>query len=381
MIYLDHNATTPLCNEALEAMLPWLQHGGNPSSIHEAGRRARAAIDDARDLLASLLGAKSHEIIFTSSGTESDNLALIGLARKHRHRGNHLITSATEHHAVLHAMEFLRDHENFDLTMLPVTKEGLIDPETVTAALRPETILVSIMTANNETGVIQPIEKLVTICREREILFHADAIQSFGKLPCFPKELGIDALSLAAHKFYGPSGAGLLWLRSGVSISKTQHGGFQEGERRPGTENVAAIVGMAVAAQVAVKEAALGKEAARQKKLREQLWSGIQKIYPAAIRHGSAEQTLCNTLNVCFPNCDGETLLIGLDLEGVCLSSGSACMVGSIQPSHVLQAMGASEELAKTAVRFSLGRKTTEEEIEATLVALKKVLERQKCLL
>ncbi|MFI0347278.1 MAG: cysteine desulfurase family protein [Chthoniobacterales bacterium] len=377
MIYLDHNATTPLCEEALNAMLPWLKNYGNASSIHSLGRNARAAIDNARDSLAALLQAKPHEIIFTSGGTESDNLALLGLARRHRHRGNHLITSSTEHHAVLHAMEFLRSRENFEITILPVNEFGEVSPGLLEAALRPETILVSIMAANNEIGAIQPISELATLCRNHNILFHSDAIQSFGKIKTIPRELNLDALSLAAHKFYGPKGVGLLWLREGIPLASIQHGGFQEGERRPGTENVAAIVGMAAAAKQAMDELSKGIETEREKKLREQLWQGIEKIYPLAIRHGTPEKTLPNTLNVSFPKCDGETLLIGLDLEGICLSSGSACMVGSIQASHVLQAMGVTEDLAKTAVRFSLGRQTTEEEIEITLRSLKKVLKRQ----
>ncbi|MBX9741944.1 MAG: cysteine desulfurase [Chthoniobacterales bacterium] len=381
MIYLDYNATTPLCQEALEAMLPWLQGGhenhGNPSSIHAPGRKARAAIDEARDQWAQWLQAKSHEIIFTAGGTESDNLALLGLARRHDQKGNHLITASTEHHAVLHAMETLRDREGFKLTILPVQSDGMVDPERLREALRPETILVSIMETNNETGVIQPIAELAAICRERGVFFHTDAVQSFGKRSCLPMELGVDALSLAAHKFYGPKGVGVLWLRSGVSINAIQHGGFQENERRPGTEDVASIVGMTAAAKVALQSVAQGVEARREEALRKQLWEGIKKIYPLANRHGTPEQTLFNTLNVSFPHTDGETLIMGLDLEGIAVSSGSACMVGSVQASHVLQAMGVSPKIAQTAVRFSLGRGTTTVDIEGTLLGLEKVLKRQ----
>lgn len=381
MIYLDYNATTPLCQEALEAMLPWLQgtHGayGNPSSIHRAGRQVRAALDEARDQWACWLQAKPHEIIFTAGGTESDNLALLGLARRHRTKGNHLITAATEHHAVLHTMEILRDREGFELTILPVDHEGIVDLKVLEEALRPETILVSIMEANNETGVIQPIAELASLCRKHGVLFHTDAVQTFGKRRCMPLELGVDALSLTAHKFYGPKGAGLLWVRSGVSINSIQHGGFQENERRPGTEDVASIVGMTAAAKIALHEMAEGKEAARENVLREALWKGIHDLYPATVRHGDPEKTLFNTLNVHFPNTDGETLIMALDLEGVGVSSGSACMVGSIQPSHVLQAMGVPPALAQTAVRFSLGRQTTAADIERTLKALARVLQRQ----
>ncbi|MEI6416936.1 MAG: cysteine desulfurase family protein, partial [Verrucomicrobiota bacterium] len=293
-------------------------------------------------------------------------------------RGHHLITAATEHHAVLHAMKFLQEHDGFEVTYLTVDHDGLVRPEVLREALRPDSILVSIMQANNETGTIQPIAELAAMCRERSILFHTDAIQSFGKMASFPKELGVDAWSIAAHKFYGPKGVGLLWLRSGTSICSIQHGGAQEGERRPGTEDVASIVGMTAAAEVALRAVSEGVEAPRQRALREELWKGITALYPRALRHGSLETTLFNTLNVSFPGCDGETLLMALDLEGICLSSGSACMVGSIQASHVLQAMHVSEEEAHTAVRFSLGRGTTQEEIAKTLVALERVLARQR---
>ena len=379
MIYLDHNATTPLCPEARNAMLPLLGDLlGNPSGIHAYARVARAAVDEARDRIAGLLGAKSHEIIFTSGGTESCNLAILGLARRHRStEKNHLVTASTEHHAVLHAMRSLAEREEFELTEVPVDGQGVIDPEVFAAALRPETILASVMIANNETGVIQPIVDLAALCRERGILFHTDAVQAFGKIACKPGELGVDALSATAHKFHGPHGAGFLWLRSGVSIEAIQHGGFHENERRPGTENIPAIAGMAAAAEVVVRMVASAEESVRESALRDRLWSGISQIDPMAVRNAPSAPALANTLNVSFPGCDGETLLMGLDLEGVAASSGSACMVGSIQASHVLLAMGVSEELARATVRFSLGRETTPEAIDATLVALSRVLGRQ----
>lgn len=379
MIYLDHNATTPLRSEARAAMLPLLEGGtGNPSGIHAPGRRARAAIDEARDTIASLLGAKSHEIIFTSGGTESCNLALLGLARRHRATGkNHLLTAATEHHAVLHTMRSLASREGFDLTILPVDAQGRVDPATFVDALRPETLLASVMMANNETGVIQSVASLALLCRERGILFHTDAVQAFGKIPCLPRELGIDALSATAHKFYGPLGAGFLWLRSGVSLDAIQYGGFHENERRPGTENAAAIAGMAVAAKLAVAEVGEGSESLRLQALRERLWSGIGEISPCAVRNAALVPTISNTLNVSFPGCDGETLLMGLDLEGVAASSGSACMVGSIQASHVLLAMGVSESTARSTVRFSMGSRTTEQDIDTTIQALARVIARQ----
>jgi cysteine desulfurase len=373
LIYLDYNATTPLAPEAMEAMLPFLRrHYGNASSIHAAGRIARAAIDDARDRIARLLGAKSHEIIFTSGGTEADNLAILGLARAHASRGRRLITAATEHHAVLHAFDYLEKHEGFRVTWLPVDGDGLIDPGELRDAISPETTLVSIMTANNETGVLQPMPELSAICRERGVLFHTDAIQSFGKEPL---DLALyDAVSLAAHKFCGPAGAGVLWLRAGVPIQNIQHGGAHENQRRPGTENVAGIAGMAAAAEMAAAAMETGRP--RLAAMRERLWSGVREAFPPAIRNGRPEHILANTLNVSFPGLEGEGLLINLDLEGVCASSGSACMVGSVVPSHVLIAMGRPPETAQATVRFSLGKWNTPEEIERTIALLPRIIAR-----
>jgi cysteine desulfurase len=274
-------------------------------------------------------------------------------------------------------MRSLARREGFRLTELPVDSRGLVDPSEFAAALGSGTILASVMLANNETGVIQPIAELAAICRERGILFHTDAVQAFGKIPCRPSELGVDALTATSHKFYGPHGAGFLWLRSGLSIESIQHGGYHENERRPGTENAVAIAGMTMAAECALKEVSEGSEALRQAALREKLWEGIRQLFPAAIRNATGAPVIANTLNVSFPGCDGETLLMGLDLEGVAVSSGSACMVGSVMPSHVLLAMGLPEETARATVRFSLGRATTEEEIVLTIAALARVLARQ----
>jgi cysteine desulfurase len=376
MVYLDYNATTPLAAEALAAMLPFLRDSfGNASSIHAAGRAARAAVDDSRERLAAVLGVRPHEIIFTSGGTEACNLAVLGIARAHAPRGRHLITAAVEHHAVLHAFEHLKHHEEFDLTILPVDRFGCVDPADLKSALRQDTVLVSVMQANNETGTIQPIEELTAICRERRICFHTDAIQSFGKLAVRPDDLGASAVSLAAHKFYGPPGAGALYLRAGVAISRIVHGGSHENSRRPGTENVAAIAGMSAAAELA--ENARSGEQPRLGVLRDRLWQGIKARFPGAIRNGHPEHTLANTLNVTFPGLDGEILLIGLDLEGVCASSGSACMVGSVQPSHVLIAMGVEPKAAASTVRFSLGTSTSDYHIEHCLRALETVVGRQ----
>lgn len=375
MIYLDHNATTPLAPEAAEAMRPFLdQHFGNPSSIHAAGREARAAVDLARDRIAALLGAKPHEIIFTSGGTEADNLAVLGLARQRAALGRHIITCGTEHHAVLHPCQHLRRHEGFQLTVLRVDGTGRLDPGQVAEAFTPETTLVSIMTANNETGTLQPVGEIAALCRERGVVFHSDAIQSFGKQRLAIEDF--DALSLAAHKFRGPKGAGVLVLRSGVSISAIQFGGAHENQRRPGTENVAAIVGMAEAAALAV--GGIEEEAARQARLRDRLAEGVLAAFPEARMHGHPSQRLANTLNVSFPGLDGEGLLMALDLAGVAASSGSACMVGSVQPSHVLLEMGVPTEIAQATVRFSLGKETTAAEIERAIERIAGVLSQRE---
>ncbi|MFV0414934.1 MAG: cysteine desulfurase family protein [Chthoniobacterales bacterium] len=379
MVYLDYNATAPMLPEAREAMLHCLETAqGNPSSIHSPGREARAILDDAREQMAALLGVKAHEIIFTSGGTEANNAAIFGLARSQQERGKHLITSAIEHHAVLHAFEYLRDQEGFDLTLLPVDADGQVAPEKLREALRSDTTLVSVMSANNETGVRQDIKKFAEITRDAGALFHSDMVQSFGKEKVLPTDLGIDALSIAAHKFGGPKGTGLLWLRAGLPLTNLMVGGAQENQRRAGTENVAAIAGQTAAAQAALatEPAALETIQTHQIYLREKLWSGIQELCPQAVRNGNPALCLANTLNVSFPNVDGESLLIGLDLEGICVSSGSACMVGSMQASHVLLAMGVAPELAGSTVRFSLGKATDEKEIDDTIMALRRVLER-----
>jgi cysteine desulfurase len=375
MIYLDYNATTPLCAAAREAMEPFLtRHYGNPSSVHAAGREARAGVDDARDRLADLLGAKPHELIFTSSGTESNNLAVLGLARAHASRGRHLICASTEHHAVLNAFEHLAERESFDVTFLPVDRHGRINPAELDHAIRDETILVSIMTANNETGVVQPIADLGQLCEERGVLLHSDMVQSFGKVETDLRRGGLAAASFAAHKFYGPKGAGLLYLRAGVAIEAVQFGGAHENQRRPGTENVTAIVGMAAAAEIVMRDRA--EEQEREEILRDRLWTRINAACPDAIQNGDVSDRLANTLNVSFPGLSSETILMALDLEGVCASSGSACMVGSVVASHVLLAMGLSGELASSAVRFSLGRETTEQDIESAGAIIGRVIDR-----
>ena len=373
MIYLDYNATTPLCDKAREAMLPYLgRHFGNPSSVHAAGREARAAIDDARDKLAALLRVKPHEIIFTGGGTESCNLAVLGLARRGSCRGGHLISAKSEHHAVLNAVEHLEKHESFEVTWLNVSSDGIVDIDQLAKSIRPETRLVSIMAANNETGVIQPMREVSQICRERAALLHSDMVQSFGKIET---DLSlVDAASFAAHKFYGSKGAGFLFLRSGLSIQPIMFGGAHENERRPGTENVPAIAGMAAAAEWTSRDRE--EEQQREAKLHDELWTRISQNVPDAKQNGANAPRLANTLNLSLLGLDSETLLIALDLEGVCASSGSACMVGSVVASHVLLAMGLPIERARSAVRFSLGKWTTAEEIKATGDAVQKIVER-----
>ena len=375
MIYLDYNATTPLCQPVSEAMRPFLdRHYGNPSSVHAAGREARAGVDDARDRLADLLGAKPHELIFTSGGTESNNLAVLGLARAHRGRGRHLICASTEHHAVLHAFEHLGRREEFEVTLLPVDDRGRVNPDELGRAIRSDTTLVSIMTANNETGVLQPMEELANVCEDRGVLLHSDMVQSFGKLETCLSKSGLAAASFAAHKFHGPKGAGLLYLRAGLPIEAVQFGGAHENQRRPGTENVPAIVGMAAAAEWTLRDRA--REQNREGSLRDRLWNHIAESFPSATQNGDATHRLANTLNVSFAGLSSETILMGLDLEGVCASSGSACMVGSVVASHVLLAMGLPASLAGSAVRFSLGQETTEEEIDRAGDVIARIMNR-----
>jgi len=373
VIYLDYNATTPLCDPARAAMLPYLErYFGNPSSVHAAGREARAAIDNARDKLATLLGVKSSQLIFTSGGTEACNLAVLGLARGHTSRRAHVVSNKAEHHAVLNTIEELEKREGLEATWLNVSRDGIVDLDQLADSIRPETCLVSIMTANNETGVIQPLREISKICRDKGALLHSDVVQSFGKTKI---DLSlVDAASFAAHKFYGPKGAGLLFLRSGLSIQPVMFGGAHENERRPGTENVAGIAGMAAAAEWVEQHA----NHERESKLRDDLWNRIAAISPGAVQNGDPECRLANTLNVSFPGIDSETMLMALDLEGVCASSGSACMVGSVVASHVLLAMGLPMERASSAIRFSLGQWTTAEEIDAAAKAVECILHRLK---
>ncbi len=375
MIYLDYNATTPLCDAAREAMLPYLgRYFGNPSSVHAAGREARAAIDNARDKLGALLRAKPGEIIFTGGATESCNLGVLGLARSSSSRGGHVISNKAEHHAVLHPLEHLEQHEGFEVTWLNVSESGLVDLDQLADSIRPDTRLVSIMTANNETGVIQPMREISKICRDRGVLLHSDMVQAFGKTDVDVSL--VDVASFAAHKFYGPKGTGFLCLRAGLPIQPIMFGGAHENQRRPGTENVAGIAGMAAAAEWILRDRETEQE--RRAQLRDQLWRSVADVFPDAQQNGDPTHRLANTLNASFIGVDSETMLMALDLEGICASSGSACMVGSVRASHVLLAMGLPMERARSAIRLSLGKWTTAEEIAATGNVLDRIAKRTK---
>jgi cysteine desulfurase len=373
-VYLDYNATTPVRPEVVDAMLPyWRDHFGNPSSVHWAGRRAKQALEDAREQVAAFIQARPTEIIFTSGGTESNNLALHGILNATRRASAHVITSAIEHSSILEPLGQLAA-EGVAVTKLPVDSEGQVRVEDLRSALRAETCLVSISLANHELGAIQPIAELCRIAKERKMLFHVDAVQAAGKLPLDVNQLSVDLLSLSAHKIHGPKGIGALYVRKGVTLSPLMTGGPQEREKRPGTENVAATVGFGVAATLAAQE--LESTAAHCLCLTRRLWEGIQATIPSVTLNGAARNRLANTLNVWFAGAAGEGLMMGLDLAGIAVSTGSACAAGSLEPSHVLLALGRDEAAAKSALRFSVGKYTTEQEIERVLAVLPGVVQR-----
>jgi cysteine desulfurase len=374
--YLDENATTRLDPAVRRVMEPLLEaHLGNPSSVHAEGRRARGEIDLARDVIAAWLKAKPSEIIFTSGGTESCNLAIQGLARARRAKGRHLITAKSEHHAVLQVFQALEKSGEFDVTFMGVDAAGLIDPNELAGAIRDDTTLVSIMSANNETGVCQPMRELGAICARRGVLLHTDAIQSAGKELLDLRGWQAGALSLTAHKMGGPLGVGLLWLKSGVPLARLLEGGSHENERRPGTENAPAIAGFAEAVRRHGEVNA--EEARRQFRWMERLWEKLKSL-GGARRNGDPVRRLPNTLNVSFAGLRGEDLLIGLDLAGLAVSSGSACLVGSAQPSHVLAAMGLPVTGAAATVRFSIGAGIKDEDAPEVARRVGEVVRRQR---
>ena len=368
-IYLDHAATTPVRPEVLEAMLPHFgERFGNPSSIYPLGQDASDAVAQAREDLAAVIGASPREVFFTSGGTESDNWALKGFARANAAKGRHIVTSAIEHHAVLHACQAL-EREGFEVTYLPVDEHGLVRPDDLRQAMRPDTTLVSVMFANNEIGSIQPVAELAAIAHEHGAAFHTDAVQAFGHEPIDVDELGIDMLSASAHKIYGPKGVGLLYVRRGVKLENLLDGGQQERGPRGTTENVPGIVGFAKAAQLAASE--LAPEHDRQLALRDHAIRRILDEIPYAKLNGSWENRLANNVNVSFEFIEGEGMLLQLAARGICVSSGSACTSGSLDPSHVLLAIGLPHEVAHGSLRMTIGRATTREEIDFAVDSLK----------
>lgn len=375
-IYLDYNATTPLRPEALAAMLPYVSaHFGNPSSVHWAGRRAKQGLEEARAHVAALLHARPSEVLFTSGGTESNNLAVrgaLGTARSHR-KGAHVITTAIEHASVLEPLRVLAG-AGCTLTVVPVNHEGRVSVDDLLMALQPETALVSIGLANHEIGAIQPLAALSRVTRERGVLLHVDAVQAAGKLPLDVNSLGVDLLSLSAHKLYGPKGMGALYVRKGTELAPLFSGGPQEREKRPGTENVAAAVGFGVAAALAAQE--LESNASHYLRLTTRLWAGMRERIPHVSLNSPERGRLSNTLNVGFAGATGEGLMMGLDLAGIAVSTGSACAAGSLEPSHVLLALGRDTAAAKSAIRFSVGKNTTEQEIDRALAVLPGIVER-----
>lgn len=362
-VYLDHNASTSVHPEVLEAMLPFFsERFGNPSSIHGFGREARDGVEGARERVAHFLRVGKDEIVFTSGGTESDNVAVKGIAAA-RGRG-HIVTSAVEHHAVLRSVQAL-EKAGFEATYVPVDGHGMVDPDDVRRALRSDTIVVSIMHANSEVGTIQPVGAIGRLTREREIPFHVDAVQTFGKLPLDLDALGIDLLSFSSHKIYGPKGIAGLYIRKGTRMVSVQHGGEHERRRRAGTENVPGIVGLGRAVEVRARD--MAAEETRVRGLRDRLWAGLERRVPEIRLNGHPTERLPGTCNVCFRHIESESIVLGLDLKGVAVSAGSACTSGSIEPSHVLVAMGVPLDWAMGAVRCSLGRTTTAEDVDYVL--------------
>jgi len=373
-VYMDHAATTPVREEVLEAMLPYFaDRFGNVSSVHSFGQQARSAVAEARKTVADCIGADPAEICFTSGGTEANNLAITGVARAYEKKGKHIICSKIEHHAGLNCFQDLED-KGFSASYLPVDGTGLVDPEKLREAVTQDTTLVSVMLANNETGTVEPVPELAAVATENGAVFHTDAVQAVGKIPVDVNQLDVDLLTISAHKIYGPKGIGALFIRKGTRIAPLLHGGHHERNRRAGTENVPAIVGFAKAIELARDE--LPVESARLAALRGRLEQGIRDRIGRVRTNGSATSRLPNVLNVRFESVEGEPLVIGLDMKGVAVSTGSACTSGSLEPSHVLRAMGVPPAAAQQSVRFSLGRTNTEQDVDYVLEVLPELVER-----
>jgi cysteine desulfurase len=376
--YLDYNSTTPVDRRVLDAMLPYFAATfGNASSIHSSGQRARSAVDAARESVAALIDAKPAEIVFTSGGTEADNLALFGIIAASGKPRKHVITTSIEHHAVLNSCQHL-ETQGIEVSYVPVGSDGVVDPADVRRALTPHTILISAMHANNEIGTIQPIEEIGRIAAEADVYFHCDAVQSAGKLPLDVNRLGVDLLSLSAHKIYGPKGVGALYVRTGAALAPQFFGGHHERDRRPGTENVPGIVGLGKAAELA--RALLKEDAARITALRDRLENALLDAISMIRVNGDTKRRVANTANLTFAAAGGEALVIALDLQGIACSTGAACSSGAVEPSHVLTAIGLSHDEARSSLRFSLGRTTTAEEINEAVAIIPRVVERLRAL-
>lgn len=373
MIYADNAATTKVSHRALEAMLPyWEEYYGNPSSLYEFGQKAKEALEDARERIAKCLGCEAREITFTSGGSEADNQAIRTAAAIGAAAGKkHILSTAFEHHAVLHTLQALQK-EGYEITLLDVHENGIITPEQVSEAIRPDTCLVTVMYANNEIGTIQPIEQIGAICRERGVLFHTDAVQAVGHIAVDVKEQNIDMLSLSAHKFHGPKGIGVLYARKGIRLNSVIYGGAQERGKRAGTENIPAIVGMAVALEEACGR--LAQDSETVKKLRDKLMDGLDRI-PYSELNGDREKRLPGNVNYCFEGIEGESLLLLLDDKGICASSGSACTSGSLDPSHVLLAIGRPHEVAHGSLRLTINEETTEADVDYMIQAVADVVD------
>jgi len=378
-IYLDYAATTPVDPAVLEAMEPYFtEHFGNPSSLHAFGQQARSAMENAREGIAAFLGARPGEIVFTSGGTESNNFAVKGVAYARRKKGNHLITTGIEHHAVTEPCRFLEKEEGFSVTILPTDKDGLVDPDEVKKAITGKTILISVMHANNEIGTIQPIAEIGRIARERDVYFHTDAVQTLGHLPYTVDDLNVDLLSASAHKLYGPKGVGLLYIRQGTRIAPLIHGGDQENRRRASTHNAPGIVGFGKAVELA--GGGLQREVIELSRLRDKLIAGILERIDQVRLNGHPVRRLPNNANVSIEYIEGEGMLLSLDLMGIACSTGSACSSTSLEPSHVLTCIGLSHEVAHGSLRFSLGRYTTERDIDDVLEFLPQVVKKLRAM-
>ncbi len=373
-VYLDHSATTPVHPEVLEAMLPYYKEKfGNPSSIHEYGKVAKVALEEAREKVAKLFNCSPYEIYFTSGGTESDNLAIKGVAFANKKKGKHIITSSVEHHAVLESCKFLKK-EGYEITYLPVDRWGLVDPNDLRKNIKDDTILVSIMHVNNETGTIQPIEELVRIAKEKGVYFHTDAVQSAGKILLDVGKLPVDLASISGHKIYGPKGVGAIYIRKGTRIIPLSHGGHHERSRRAGTENIPGIVGLGKTTEMALKD--MDKHNKHLKNLTETFFKKLKETVKDIQLNGHPEKRIPSTLNISFKGVEGESIILSLDMKGVAVASGSACTSGSLEPSHVLSAMRIEPAVAQSSIRFSFGRENVIDDVDYTLSVLPEIIER-----